>query len=138
MSALPQSFLGAAANDTDAQETREWLDALSALIAAEGSDRAHFLLEQLIDEARRAGIDMPFSANTAYVNTIPADQEERTPGNIEIEERLRTLEQLMAQSDDDLDALLVEYSRLSEEFERRGGYDLEHRTEVRLKELMIF
>ena len=95
MSALPDSFLGAAANDVDSQETREWLDALSAVIGAQGDDdgkaRAHFLLEQLIDHARQAGIDVPFSANTAYVNTIPADQEERTPGNIEIEERLRTM-----------------------------------------------
>jgi len=90
MSALPDSFLGTAANDPDAQETREWLDALQAVIAAEGPDRAHYLLERLIDEARQAGIDHPFSANTAYVNTIPADQEERSPGNIEIEERLRT------------------------------------------------
>ena len=75
MSAVPEQFLGAAANDTDAQETREWLDALSAVIGAEGGERAHFLLEQLIDQARQAGIDMPFSANTAYVNTIPVDQE---------------------------------------------------------------
>ncbi len=89
MSALPESFTGAVANDTDAQETREWLDALSAVIGAEGGERAHFLLETLIDHARQAGIDVPFSANTAYVNTIPTDQEERTPGNIEIEERLR-------------------------------------------------
>src|ERR1700710_685878 len=90
MSAQPDSFLGAAANDADSQETREWLDALSAVIGAEGGDRAHFLLEQLIDHARQAGIDVPFSATTAYVNTIPSDQEERPPGNIEIEERLRT------------------------------------------------
>ncbi len=90
MSAMPDSVLGAAANDADAQETREWLDALQAVIAAEGPDRAHYLLERLIDEARQAGIDQPFSANTAYVNTIPTDQEERSPGNIEIEERLRT------------------------------------------------
>ncbi|UXH77266.1 pyruvate dehydrogenase (acetyl-transferring), homodimeric type [Roseateles amylovorans] len=89
MSAQPQSFLGAAANDTDALETREWLDALSAVIGEEGGDRAHFLLETLIDHARQAGIDVPFSATTAYVNTIPADKEERFPGNIEIEERLR-------------------------------------------------
>jgi hypothetical protein len=89
MSALPESFLGAAANDADAQETREWLDALSAVIGTEGVERAHFLLEQLISHARRPGIDVPFSANTAYVNTIPTDQEERSPGNIEIEERLR-------------------------------------------------
>ena len=89
MSAMPESFLGAAANDTDAQETREWLEALDAVIANEGPARAHFLLEQLIDEARQAGIDRPFSANTAYVNTIPTDQEERCPGNLDIEERLR-------------------------------------------------
>lgn len=89
MSALPESFLGASANDADSQETREWLDALSALIETEGGDRAHFLLEQLIDHARQVGIDMPFSANTAYVNTIPADKEERCPGNLEMEERLR-------------------------------------------------
>jgi len=89
MSAQPQSFLGAAANDTDANETREWLDALSAVIGEEGGERAHFLLETLIDHARQAGIDVPFSAHTAYVNTIPTDQEERFPGNIEIEERLR-------------------------------------------------
>ncbi|RQO57244.1 pyruvate dehydrogenase (acetyl-transferring), homodimeric type [Paucibacter sp. KBW04] len=89
MSAQPQSFLGAAANDTDATETKEWLDALSAVIGEEGSERAHFLLESLIDHARQAGIDVPFSANTAYVNTIPANQEVRCPGNIEIEKRLR-------------------------------------------------
>jgi pyruvate dehydrogenase E1 component len=89
MSAQPQSSLGAAANDTDSLETREWLDALSAVIGEEGTERAHFLLESVINHARQAGIDVPFSANTAYVNTIPADQEERFPGNIEIEERLR-------------------------------------------------
>jgi pyruvate dehydrogenase E1 component len=89
MSAQPQEFLGAAANDNDPQETKEWLDALSAVIGEEGGDRAHFLLDTLIDHARQAGIDVPFSATTAYVNTIPPDQEERFPGNIEIEERLR-------------------------------------------------
>ncbi len=89
MAAVPDSFPGVAANDPDAQETREWLDALAAVIQAEGGERAHFLLEQLIDQARQAGIDLPFSANTAYVNTIPTDQEERCPGNLELEERLR-------------------------------------------------
>jgi pyruvate dehydrogenase E1 component len=89
MSAIPESFLGAAANDTDAQETREWLDALSAVISAEGPERAHYLLEQLLEQARQASIDMPFSANTGYVNTIEPDQEERSPGNLELEGRLR-------------------------------------------------
>ena len=89
MSAMPDQKPGAAAIDADSQETREWLEALSAVIATEGPARAHFLLEQLLGEARQSGIDQPFSANTAYVNTIPADEEERCPGNIEIEERLR-------------------------------------------------
>ncbi len=88
MSTVPDSATGAAA-DSDAQETREWLDALSAVIATEGPERAHYLLDQLIDSARQAGIDQPFSANTAYLNTIPTDQEERCPGNIAIEKRLR-------------------------------------------------
>ncbi|MBT9492687.1 MAG: pyruvate dehydrogenase (acetyl-transferring), homodimeric type, partial [Paucibacter sp.] len=89
MSALPLSFPGASAHDTDSVETKEWLDALSAVIGEEGGERAHFLLNQLIDHARQAGIDVPFSATTPYVNTIPADQEARCPGNIEIEKRLR-------------------------------------------------
>ena len=89
MSAVPEFPAFSPANDSDPQETRDWLDALQALIAAEGRERAHFLLESLIDQARQDGVDMPFSANTAYVNTIPPDLEERNPGNVEIEERLR-------------------------------------------------
>ena len=71
------------------QETREWLDAFSAVIDAEGRERGHFLLEQLLEHARQTGIDMPFSATTGYVNTIEPADEERCPGNLEIEERLR-------------------------------------------------
>src|SRR5512138_2878181 len=89
MSAMPQPFIGAAANDADAQETREWLDALSAVVGSEGRERAHFLLEQLLEQARQEGIDLPFSATTGYVNTIEPQDEERCPGNLEIEERLR-------------------------------------------------
>ncbi|HEY9106196.1 MAG TPA: hypothetical protein VIN58_05930, partial [Roseateles sp.] len=83
MSAQPQEFLGAAANDQDPTETKEWLDALSAVIDREGAERAHFLIEQLLDAARQQGIDLPFSANTAYVNTIAPEDEERFPGNID-------------------------------------------------------
>ena len=89
MTAVPENSSGGAAHDADSQETREWMDALSAVIASEGPQRAHFLLEKLLDHARQSSIDMPFSANTAYVNTIAVDDEERCPGNIEIEERLR-------------------------------------------------
>ena len=77
-SSLPNSANHAAnqAFDADAQETREWLDALSAVIDSEGPERAHFLLEQLLEHARQSSIDMPFSANTGYVNTLEPDQEE--------------------------------------------------------------
>jgi len=75
--------------ETDAQETREWLDALTAVIEAEGPQRAHHLLEQLLEHARQSSIDMPFSANTGYVNTIEPEEEERNPGNLELEGRLR-------------------------------------------------
>jgi pyruvate dehydrogenase E1 component len=84
-----QNTISPQAQDADRQETREWMDALSAVIEAEGPERAHFLLEQLLEHARQSSIDMPFSANTGYVNSIEPDQEERCPGNIEIEERLR-------------------------------------------------
>jgi len=88
MSALPQF---PAANDPDALETQEWLDALEAVLEREGPERAHFLLERLIDKARRSGAYIPFSANTAYVNTIPPHMEERSPGNVALEERIRSI-----------------------------------------------
>jgi pyruvate dehydrogenase E1 component len=76
--------------DVDPQETREWLDALAGVLENEGPDRAHFLIEQLIDQARRSGAFMPFSANTAYINTIPVDKQVRIPGDQGIEVRIRS------------------------------------------------
>jgi pyruvate dehydrogenase E1 component len=72
----------ASATDTDQQETREWLDALSAVIDSEGRERGHFLLEQLLEHARQNGVDKPFSATTGYVNTIEPIDEARSPGNL--------------------------------------------------------
>jgi len=77
------------APDMDQQETREWLDALTAVIEREGPQRAHYLLEQLLEMAREHSVDMPFSATTGYVNTLESDEEERSPGNLELEGRLR-------------------------------------------------
>jgi pyruvate dehydrogenase E1 component len=91
MSAVPSQL--PAANDPadhDALETQEWLDALEAVIDREGPQRAHFLLERMIDVARRSGAFIPFSASTAYVNTIPTQLEARSPGNAEFEERIRS------------------------------------------------
>src|SRR5210317_528119 len=77
--------LGLAAAD----EVREWQDALSAVIQHAGPERAHALLEELLEHARQHSIDMPFSATTGYVNTIEPEEEERSPGNLELEGRLR-------------------------------------------------
>ena len=88
MSAVPEHFH--AANDPDSQETQEWLDALEGVMASEGPERAHYLLERLVDKARRSGAHIPFTANTAYVNTIPPHLEAKFPGNLELEERLRS------------------------------------------------
>jgi pyruvate dehydrogenase E1 component len=77
-------------SDHDPQETREWLDALDGVLANEGPDRAHFLIEVLIDKARRSGAYLPFSANTAYINTIPVDKQVKLPGDQTVEERIRS------------------------------------------------
>lgn len=76
--------------DIDAQETLEWVDSLEAVIETEGLERAHFLLEQLISTARQNGANLPYSANTAYINTIPPHLEQYTPGNPALELRLRS------------------------------------------------
>jgi pyruvate dehydrogenase E1 component len=78
-------------NDPDRQETQEWLDALDAVIEAEGLQRAYYLLGQLQNRARAAGIHLPYSANTPYINTIPVEQEEYTPGDPAMEWRIRSL-----------------------------------------------
>ncbi len=76
--------------DIDPQETREWLDALDAVLEHEGPERAHYLLEKLIEKARRSGAHLPYSATTAYLNTIPPHKEERSPGDHELEHRIRS------------------------------------------------
>ena len=78
-------------NDSDAQETQEWLEALDSVMQEEGVDRAHFLLEKLIARARGAGAYLPYSANTAYLNTIPPSKETRSPGDPGMEWRIRSL-----------------------------------------------
>ncbi len=78
-------------SDPDPDETREWLEALEAVIEREGPQRAHHLLEALIDKSRRSGAYIPYSPNTAYVNTIPPQAEARLPGDHALEWRIRSL-----------------------------------------------
>jgi len=75
--------------DLDSQETQEWLESMDSILENEGPDRAHFILEKLIDRARRSGTHLPFDAKTAYVNTIPPGQEPNMPGDQTLESRIR-------------------------------------------------
>ena len=58
-------------DDLDSVETREWMDALDSVLEFSGGDRAGFLLDSLISQARRRGAPVPYSATTPYLNTIP-------------------------------------------------------------------
>ncbi len=77
--------------DLDPIETGEWIEALEAVVESDGIERAHYLLERLIDKARRSGADLPYSANTAYLNTIPPQREQYTPGDPALEWRIRSI-----------------------------------------------
>ena len=101
------------AHDADPDETREWLEALQAVISTEGIERAHFLIENLVDQARRAGANLPYKANTAYINTIPTHMEARLPGDASIEHRIRSLIRWNAM------AMVVRANRKSTEY---GGH----------------
>ncbi|MFC4157731.1 pyruvate dehydrogenase (acetyl-transferring), homodimeric type [Chitinimonas lacunae] len=76
-------------DDLDPQETQEWLDALESVVGAEGPKRAHYLIEQLIDKATQRGANIPYSATTQYINSIPAELEPPFPGNTTIEHKIR-------------------------------------------------
>jgi pyruvate dehydrogenase E1 component len=78
-------------DDGDPQETREWLEALDALIAAEGPARATFVLKQLLQHARTRRVPLPQVLNTPYLNTISLGEQAPFPGNLEIEQRLSAL-----------------------------------------------
>ena len=77
--------------DVDPVETSEWTDALDSVLLFEGPERAEFLLERLVAEARHQGAPVPYSATTPYLNTIPPDQELRHGGDRAVEHRIRSL-----------------------------------------------
>ena len=77
--------------DVDALETQEWLQALESVVREEGVERAQFLLEQVLEQARLDGVDMPTGITTNYVNTIPVDQEPAYPGDVNLERRIRSI-----------------------------------------------
>jgi pyruvate dehydrogenase E1 component len=74
--------------DLDPVETREWLESIDSVLRAEGPERAHFLIERLIDRARRSGAYLPYRPNTAYVNTVSVGQQPEYPGDRALERRI--------------------------------------------------
>ncbi|MCB9207021.1 MAG: pyruvate dehydrogenase (acetyl-transferring), homodimeric type [Ignavibacteriales bacterium] len=72
-------------------ETREWLESLEFVLRNSGPERVRQLLHDLDTYAHEAGVDLPFTANTPYINTIPKDQEPKFPGGREIERRIKSL-----------------------------------------------
>ncbi len=101
------------ADDIDAAETTEWIESIDAVLKAHGPERAHFLLERLIDHTRRSGAYLPFKPNTAYVNTIASGQEKDYPGNRALEKRLEAYIRWNAM------AMVVQANRQSSEY---GGH----------------
>src|SRR5437763_3885114 len=77
--------------DIDSQETSEWLEALDAVVAHDGPDRARQILTRVVERAQHAGTGPIASLNTSYVNTIPPEREAQLPGDPAIERRLRSI-----------------------------------------------
>ena len=78
-------------SDIDPIETREWIDSLSSVLENDGSNRAQFLIKQLIEHSYRQGSDLVLSRNTPYINTIPPEKEFKSPGDQNLERKIRSL-----------------------------------------------
>jgi pyruvate dehydrogenase E1 component len=100
-------------DDIDPVETQEWLESIDSVLRVEGPERAHFLLERLIDYTRRSGRYLPFKPNTAYLNTISTGQEPEYPGDRALERRLEAYIRWNAM------AMVVQANRRSSEY---GGH----------------
>ncbi|MGD9635512.1 MAG: pyruvate dehydrogenase (acetyl-transferring), homodimeric type, partial [Pirellulales bacterium] len=77
-------------NDVDPAETNEWLESLDYVLESKGPERVQQLLAALEEAAIRNGVELPFTATTPYVNTIPADKQPAYPGKRELERRIKS------------------------------------------------
>ncbi|HEU0180527.1 MAG TPA: pyruvate dehydrogenase (acetyl-transferring), homodimeric type [Blastocatellia bacterium] len=91
MSRAVSKAVGKEIQELDEIEIREWLDSLDYVIGRRGPERARELLAQLGVHAQRAGVKIPFTANTPYINTIPVERQPVYPGSREIERRIKSL-----------------------------------------------
>ena len=99
--------------DIDPVESQEWQEAVEDVIQRDGADRAHYLLDKAVQQARAAGAKLPFSATTPYQNTISTDDEVEIPGDTDMEWRIRTINRWNAM------ATVVKRNKLSSEY---GGH----------------
>jgi pyruvate dehydrogenase E1 component len=99
--------------DLDPTETQEWLESIDSVLKTHGAERAHYILERLIDYTRRSGAYLPFKPNTAYVNSIPTGREPEYPGNRALERRIEAYIRWNAM------AMVVQANRVSSEY---GGH----------------
>jgi pyruvate dehydrogenase E1 component len=113
-------------DDIDPQETQEWVESIDSVLRSHGASRAHFLLNQMIDHARRSGAYLPYSPNTAYLNTIPVGQQPEYPGDRALERRLEAYIRWNAM------AMVVHANRLSSEY---GGHIASYASSATLYEV---
>jgi pyruvate dehydrogenase E1 component len=112
--------------DLDPVETREWLESIDSVLKAEGPERAHFLIDRMVEHARRSGAYLPYSPNTAYVNTIAVGKQPLYPGNRELERRIEAWIRWNAA------AMVVAANRKSTEY---GGHIASYASSVTLYEV---
>ncbi len=79
----------AAKDDIDPLETNEWIESLNSVIENDGASRASYLLNKVIDQAYKAGLVLPDTRTTPYINTIPPEAETKSPGDQNIEKKIR-------------------------------------------------
>jgi pyruvate dehydrogenase E1 component len=120
-----QSSNGAGA-DIDTTETAEWLEAVDAVVAHDGPDRAREILTRVVERAQHKGTGPIASLNTPYVNTIPADREAKLPGDTAAERRLRSIVRWNAM------AMVVRANKVSSEL---GGHIASYQSLATLYEI---
>ena len=125
-SARPLPLSGLRGDDPDPQETQEWLESIDSVLRVHGAERAHYLLECMIDHARRSGAYLPYSPNTAYLNTIPVGQQPEYPGDRAVERRIEAYIRWNAM------AMVVRANRKSSEY---GGHIASYASSATLYEV---
>ena len=81
----------ASKDDIDPIETNEWIESLNSVIESDGAPRASYLLNKVIDQAYKSGLVLPDTRTTPYINTIPPEAEAKSPGDQNIEKKLRAI-----------------------------------------------